>query len=232
MPPAVAQAPIVTRCFDCLPHLADALGIVRGGDRSLDQREIVGPVRDGARRFGEIGDLDRAGERQQLVLAIEQRKLAAVAGGEFPDREPGTLTRASMSNLPHGEDVGDPVEPHDRPVLADEIAGRTGSGRTGRWRTSCCAPSKDRCGSVGTPASRSALTREAHHHFRPANHRDGIMRIEGGARNQRRHDADIAAPVGVGVIDGHLDIDIEALAPLLQLVAVEHIARDCGCRTG
>ena len=36
---------------------------------------------------------------------------------------------------------------------------------------------------------------EAHHHLRPADHGDRALRIEGGARDQRRDDADIAAPV-------------------------------------
>ena len=53
-------------------HLPDALGVMRRGDRPLDQRQVVGPLDDGARRLGEVGDLDRAGDREQLVLAIEQ----------------------------------------------------------------------------------------------------------------------------------------------------------------
>ncbi len=38
-----------------------------------------------------MGDLDLRGEREQLVLAVEQGELAAVAGGELPDREPRAL---------------------------------------------------------------------------------------------------------------------------------------------
>ena len=57
------------------------------------------------------------------------------------------------------------------------------------------------------------------------------MRVEGSAWNKRRHDADVAPPIGVSVIDRHLDVDIEALAPLFKLVAIEHFRRDCGCQT-
>ena len=38
MPPAVAQAPMVTRSFETPPHLMNALGIMRRRDRALDQR--------------------------------------------------------------------------------------------------------------------------------------------------------------------------------------------------
>ena len=38
---------------------------------------------------------------------------------------------------------------------------------------------------------------EAHHDFGPADHRDGVQRVEGGTRDQRRHDADMAVPVAV-----------------------------------
>ena len=69
------------------PDLLDPLGVVRRRDRALDEREVVRPVRHRARRLAEVGDVDRAGERQQLVLEVEQRELAAVAGGELPDGE-------------------------------------------------------------------------------------------------------------------------------------------------
>ena len=71
-----------------LAHFADALGIVRRGDRAFDQREIVAPFDGAAGRLGKIGDLDRAGDGEQFVLAVEQAELAAVARGEFPDGEP------------------------------------------------------------------------------------------------------------------------------------------------
>ena len=73
MPPAVAQAPIVTRRVECAADVLDPFGVVRRGDRAFDQREVVGALRRRALgRLGEIGDLDRAGDGEQLVLAVEQ----------------------------------------------------------------------------------------------------------------------------------------------------------------
>ena len=90
----VLERPDATRCrtgadgdeeFRLLAHHLDALSVVRSSDRALDQRQIVGSLDERARRLGKVGDLDRGAERQQLVLAIEQRELAAVTGGELPD---------------------------------------------------------------------------------------------------------------------------------------------------
>ena len=77
----------MTSAFDDAAHLLDPLGVVRGRDRALDEREVVRPLDDAARRLAEVGELDRARDREQLVLEVEQRELAAVAGGELPDGE-------------------------------------------------------------------------------------------------------------------------------------------------
>ena len=62
MPPAVAQAPIVTRDFEARRTSLDPLGVVRRGDRALDEREVVGTADGRARGLEEVGDLDRAGD--------------------------------------------------------------------------------------------------------------------------------------------------------------------------
>ena len=80
--------------------MVDALGVVRRGDRAFDQRQVVAAFHDRARRLREIGDVHRAGESQQLVLAVEQAELAAVARGEFPDGQFGFALAAAMSDLP------------------------------------------------------------------------------------------------------------------------------------
>jgi hypothetical protein len=59
--------------------LADPLGVVRRRDRALDQRQVERPGCGVRRRLGEVRDVDRAGDRQQLVLAVEQAELAAIA---------------------------------------------------------------------------------------------------------------------------------------------------------
>src|SRR5204863_376758 len=58
----------------CAPDLVNALDVLRGRHRALDYRQVVGTV-DGRRRgFEEVRDLDAVGERQQLVLAVEDRQ--------------------------------------------------------------------------------------------------------------------------------------------------------------
>ena len=87
MPPAVAHAPIVTSAFDARRTSRIRSVSCVGGDRALDEREVVRALRRGAGRLEEVGDLDLAGQREQLVLAVEQRELAAVARGELPHGE-------------------------------------------------------------------------------------------------------------------------------------------------
>ena len=96
----VVDAGVVAQCLDAAccracpdrdqaprnaSHLLDPLAVFFGRDRSLHQREVVGTADGRAGGLGEVGDLDLAGQRQKLVLAIEQRELAAIAGGELPD---------------------------------------------------------------------------------------------------------------------------------------------------
>ena len=78
-----------------------------------------GPVDRRARRLEEVGDLDLAGEREQLVLAVEQRQLAAVAGRELPDGELRLALR-SISQLPHRQQRRELVVAVDGAVPADQ----------------------------------------------------------------------------------------------------------------
>ena len=77
------------QCLRLAADPVDALGVMGGGDRALDQGDVVGSLGGGAGGLQEVGDLDAAGERQQFVLAIQQRELAAVARGELPYRQLG-----------------------------------------------------------------------------------------------------------------------------------------------
>ncbi len=65
----------------------DSLGVMGRGDRALDDRDVVGPLDRCARRLEEVRDLNRFRDGEQLVLAVEQAELAAVAGGELPHGE-------------------------------------------------------------------------------------------------------------------------------------------------
>ena len=93
MPPAVAHAPIVTtrreRARTSRMRSASSAVVI---DPSTIDRSYGPSTRRGG--LGEVGDLDLAGERQQLVLAVQERQLAAVAGRELPDGEGGLALTA------------------------------------------------------------------------------------------------------------------------------------------
>src|SRR6516162_8369585 len=83
MPPAVAQAPIVTRRRErrrTRRIRSASAGVViepSTSERSYGPRII-------RRDACEVGDVELVGNREQFVFAVEQAQLAAVAGSEFP----------------------------------------------------------------------------------------------------------------------------------------------------
>ena len=109
-----------------LAHLLDALGVVRRGDRALDEGEVVGALLHLARGLEEVRDLDLADDGEELVLAVEERELAAVAGGELEDGEtrPRHLTPPACRRTAGSGRSGRRGRPCTRRT------GRTGSGRT------------------------------------------------------------------------------------------------------
>src|SRR5581483_2123118 len=82
--------------------LVDALGGVWRRDRSLDENEVVRAFHGRTGRLEEVGDLDRARDCEELVLAVEQRQLAAVARRELPDGELRLLLRHSSGTSSSG----------------------------------------------------------------------------------------------------------------------------------
>ena len=66
-------------------NFPDALGILGRGDRTLNQRDVIGPLDHLRPRLEEVVNVDSPGDLQKLSLRIEQLQLAAVAGGEFVD---------------------------------------------------------------------------------------------------------------------------------------------------
>ena len=65
-----------------------------------------------------------------------------------------------------------------------------------------------------TPGIGEGLGGKTHHDFRAADQRGGVGWIEVSAWYEVGDHADMAAPVGVGVIDGDLDLQIEMAAPI------------------
>ncbi len=124
------------------PELTDPLGVVRRGDGPLDERDIVRTPEDRTRGLGEVHEADGLGEEEQLVLAIEQAELAAVAGGELEDGELGLRLLFLRGHvIPPSPRAGAPpgrIGTRDRPCTRTRA--RTGNGRRGRRRNACCAP--------------------------------------------------------------------------------------------
>ena len=106
MPPAVAQAPMVISVRDWRRTSCSrsaSCGVVTEPSTSDTS---YGPFQHAAGGLREIGDLHRAGDGQQFVLAIQQRELAAVAGGELPDGELGFAGHGNDSPALWGQDWG------------------------------------------------------------------------------------------------------------------------------
>ena len=141
MPPAVAQAPIVTSCRDDAPHLLDPLGVVRRGDRALDQREVVraldrraasprGSRRSRPRRRARAARprsrAARAGSRRRRRTS--RRRASACRRGAHSSRTASSALDARRSGTPGRR--------------GRSASGRAGSGRSGR-RRSCMLRSSE-----------------------------------------------------------------------------------------
>ena len=114
---------MVTRNFEAVRISRMRSRIVRRGDRPLDERDVVRTCDCRARRLEEIGDLDLAGDREQLVFEVEQAELAAVARRELPDRESRLGPSLQLPNRQPWRQLGPrvhgAVEAHERrPDLA------------------------------------------------------------------------------------------------------------------
>ena len=96
MPPAVAQAPMVTRVRVLPPQLHDPLEVRRLGDRALHEQDVVGAGRAGRGRLREVDDLEVLDDREELVLEVQERQLAAVARGELDHADAGASAHGGM----------------------------------------------------------------------------------------------------------------------------------------
>src|SRR5579875_2358430 len=65
---------------------------------------------------------------------------------------------------------------------------------------------------------------ETHHDLGSADQGDRVRRIESGARDECRHDPDMAVPLPNRVIDRHRDVDIKPAPPVLDLAAEQDLA--------
>ena len=108
---------------------------------------------------------------------------------------------------------------------------RAGSGRSGRCRTACCAPSRRRCARRPRRAARSAATAKRIITSGP----QSSATVRGRRRSARavdqaRDDADVAAPLRAGAVDGDARPRGRARRPALELVGGRAAGRARGRR--
>ena len=212
-------------------------------DRALHQRDVVRPLDHGPGGLGEVGDLDLTGQRDQLVLAVEQGQLAAVARGELPHRElRAAVRRAGGSRVAVGGGHGsqlrsrhegfEPVVGQHRAVHAQEAARGAGSDRTAPRRTSCCAPWTAARRSRGTPRSTEGRRGVPHHHLGTADQGQGARRVELGPLDELGDQPDAAPPGVRAAVDDHLDGDVVVVVPSGAGRRRRGCPRGCARRTG
>ena len=71
MPPAVAQAPIVTRVVARGAQAEQLLELLVRADRALDEEDVERSGRAARGRLGELDDVEPLGDREQVVLEVE-----------------------------------------------------------------------------------------------------------------------------------------------------------------
>ena len=130
IPPAVAQAPIVIRVRELARTWRIRSASAARRHRALDQRDVVGPLHGRRGRFEEMGDLDRPGEREQLVLEVEQLR-AGSRRRRRTSRPRAAASPRARSSLPHRERRGDLLPARTRARRGRRRCPRAGSARSG-----------------------------------------------------------------------------------------------------
>ena len=70
----------------------NTMKVFRGADGTFDDRKVIGARSQVAGGFSKVSKLDTIGQCQELFFAVQEGQLAAIAGGEFHDRN-GRFTR-------------------------------------------------------------------------------------------------------------------------------------------
>ena len=171
-------------------------------DGALDEDDVVRPGGAMVRRLGELDKIEPPEDVEQVVLEVEQRQLAPVAGRHLhdpearPGRERGTNGAASSQPLPT-EGRAELGEREDRSIPAHERLARAGSGRTGRRRTPCAARASRRSARRPCPRSRRTSTVASIIRSGPQMKAVAVGAVPVRAVEQLGHDADPSQPLRV-----------------------------------
>jgi hypothetical protein len=103
----VAQAPIVIG-LGLLPHGQDPMRILRRGDRTFDQRDVIWTCSHIARSFRKVGDVQDLPQGEQVILQIQDAELTAVAGGELKHPQLGAMLLFNAFPLIHSRALSEP----------------------------------------------------------------------------------------------------------------------------
>src|ERR1017187_10163108 len=234
MPPAVAHAPIVIRVRDWrrISWMRSAsCGVVT----EPSTREMsYGPfwiARDASAKFATSTAPDRARSwpsqsgrasgqpSQDASLNTASVGLRAASAPRRVRGEP--ICTSHLPDLPQARQLVIAEEP---PVLADEMRPDLAmpAKTDGALHVALHREVDHGCGNA---ALQELEHREPHHHFGPAEHRDAVVPVEGNARNERRHDADVSVPVPRGAVDGDVNVHVELRAPSPQVALVKPLCR-------
>src|SRR5208337_111034 len=176
--------------------------------------------------------LDASGKFAMSISAASVKSSSSRSSSEswHPSQDANFQTASlgrclsAMLNLPDGKDARDAVEPQNRAIFA------------GKFGTELAAAASPHGafhvafhGEVDAFFWNPRVTKGAGHvphlALRAANHRERLLGIEIRALYEGRHlyASDIAAPAAIRVVDGHEEINVEPLTPLLELMAIEQI---------
>ena len=207
MPPAVAQAPIVISTASCSRT---------SGSASTSWAVVIEPsTKDTSYGPGSTAlDASRKwrsapGRRsEQLVLAVEQGELAAVARRELPYRQGGRAHQSSRGRVAARRARSRRPARPGRPG-----ADRAGSVHTARCRIHVALQRDPDVFGAPVPLPARGRRAEPHHRFGPAQERGRLCRVERQAGSGSVTNPTCTVPSGGGLVDGQVDLEIAARAP-------------------
>src|SRR3990172_6731127 len=210
MPPAVAQAPIVTRSFD-------AVRISRM--RSASFAVVIEP----STRERSYGPLTTVRDASRKSAITNRATTASKSSSQFsrvnwqPSHDASFQTAsfglgAAMSDVRVLEPSADAVVAKDRAVLADELGSELAvAAEPDRALHVALHREKDAVG--GHSVGEQAAHRVPHHDLRAAHHHHAPGRVDPHLAEQVRHHPDVVAPRPIGAVDGQVHLGVRVPCP-------------------
>ena len=204
----------------------DFVDLLGRADRALHEKHVEWALRPARRGLRELDDIEAFSDRQQLILEVEQRQLAAVAGGELDYSDASAAARWECRWVP--SQTLDPEcraelgEREDWSVLAHEQAAKLAV--TAQPDAAVHVPfERHKDAFVGHVALVEDIDGRLHHALGAADECDRpIARAHHTVDDLGDH-AHAAQPLGAGAIDRLCDLDDAARAEPVELVDEEPV---------